>query len=458
MKENFKKQIKNIDWLFFGILILLSISPIFVKINRTFLINQLDDIGDYDLAVSWGYLYLIFEAINVFVIVPIYSFTKKNVNNKLEVKERTLIAYMFVFASFLFMLIFVALLSISISERFAKWNGVSFSYVYKYLLIFGFSLSINLLISGFISYIILNKKKIKSFILILFNLFFTILIDYIILHLLPNANLINVGISASISSLIIFFVVLSIVYFSEMNEWNYVIKNFSFKKWKGEYKLYIGSSLWLGFETLFWNFFYLLGVTIWLSYGVNGDSNHWESAFWTMDGLFWGGLLLPSLAVNLFIAERIPNLKTLQEKRQIVNIGWMLNFLILISWFIFAPLIIEVLFPIILSDPEVLKLSRKLSWMSLGFFVFQLFTRTIYTYFAVIGKGKKIFLGTIIGGSIVWLTSFVIYLSNIKMNNPIWISFIYGLGILGIFISYYIIWLDEVKIINFKFKKKKSIT
>ncbi len=470
MKEYIKTNLKNIDWVFFGVLLFVSISPIFIKVFRTFLINDMSGLDDYNIAVSWGYLYLIFEAISIFVITPIYAFIKKNTKNSLEIKEKTIIAYVFAFISSLLMIVFISIISIWIGKRFAHDNGVEFSIVYSYLLIFGSGMAIHLLTNAILSYVILNKKKLNVVTIIFINTFITLITDFLMLSTLtnPNATLVTVGVSVVISSIISLIFILSITYFPERKEWNQSFKLISFTKWKNDYKLYAGSSMWLGFEAVAWNILYVLGVTIWLSYGFKEISvnnftltsrNDWETAFWTMDGLFWGGLLVPTMAVNLFIAENISKKETTIERREVIKSAMLLNAFVLLTWLILIPLILFVLFPVVLSNEQtipiinqtinlnkdVIEISKRLSLIITGFFIFQLPSRTLYTYFSTTGQGFKAFIGTIIGGTIVWLPSSIIYFSKVPMENYEWISVVYGLGLVVIFFVYYVFWWIETQ-------------
>ncbi len=462
MKERFKNNIKSIDWVFFGVLLFLSLSPLIIKIIRTFFINDLSGNNEYSLAVSWGYLYLIYETISVFVIAPIYSFIKKNTKNSLEVKEKSLIAYLFALISTIITIIFISLLSIWISQRFSSDNNVSRTYVYLYLIIFGLGISIHLLINAVLSYVILTKRNSYSFLIITFNVFVTILIDFLFLSRVtnPDANLTQVGISNLVSSVVLLLMILAFTYFPERKEWNNSLKTVSFLKWKKDYSLYLGSSLWLGLEALTWNIFYILGVTIWLTQGFDSttNTNDWENAFWTMDGLFWGGLLVPTVAINIFVAEGISQKETTKEKREIIKIAMLLNLFVLAVWVVIVPIIIFILFPVVLENTgldsngnlinlneNVTVMSQKMSLIILVFFVFQLPSRTFYTYFATTGQGFKAFFGTLIGGSIVWITSMIIYFSGVQLNSYYWISIIYGLGLLSIFILYYVLWVIETK-------------
>ncbi len=463
MKEYIKTNLKNIDWIFFGVLLFVSISPIFIKIFRTFLINDMSGLDDYSIAVSWGYLYLIFEAISIFVITPIYAFIKKNTKSTLEIKEKTIIAYIFAFISSILMIVFISLLSIWIGQKFANDNNVDFSVVYTYLLIFGSGMAIHLLTNAILSYVILNKKKLNVIIIIFINTFITMSTDFLFLSNIvnPNASIETVGLSVLVSSLISLTFIILITYLPERKEWNYSFKSISFSKWKDDYKLYSGSSMWLGFEAVFWNILYVLGVTLWLSYGsqeaLGGliQRNDWESAFWTMDGLFWGGLLVPTMAVNLFIAENISKKETTLERREVIKSAMLLNIFVLLTWVVLIPIILFVLFPIVLSNEvpffnstinlnkNMIEISKTLSLVIVGFFIFQLPSRTLYTYFSATGQGFKVFLGTIIGATPVWLTSMIVYFANVPMDNYEWISIIYGLGLLSIFIVYYSFWWAE---------------
>ncbi len=430
-----KRVVGKIDWVLFGILLFAAITPLFYKTYRTFLVSSMGN-QELNFAVSWGYLYLIFEAVNVFVIVPAYSFLKKDGKDIVSINKNTIKAFAVALISIFVMMLIVSLFGIFITNKFIDLNpGIySFEKVYEYILLFGFSLSLHLIINLVIAYLILNNKKLLSFLLIIFNLFTILFIDTLFLTFNNNVNLLSISFASLTSSVILLFISVFLIYFFNIKNWNIAFKTSLDKKWGKDFKTYIKNGSILGLETIVWNILFILGVVVWLNNSI------WETSFWIMDGIFWNFLLVPAVALQMFVAESLSNEKTQNGKKDVLLGATFLNLLVFASWIIFVPIIVLLIIPFVLqgSPDEALLINQTqiLCWTIVLLIAFQVPTKTIYTYFATSSNPKQILKGTIIGGGLIWGLSFILFLLNVQITEIWWISIFYGLGILFIFLFY----------------------
>lgn len=444
-----KKIINKIDWILFSILLFSAFTPLLYKFYRTFLVssNLNDSLG---FAVNWGYINMIFETINIFVVVPAYWFIKRNATNQVEINRNMIIAILFAFISFVsFFVLIVSFGAPMANSSINDWYNTNeaietdwtptFGEIYSYIITYGFSLSLHLFFNLFIVYIIIHNKKFFAFLLTLTSLVTIMLFDTLFLNSYINKNikLISISCSMLISSLVILFISGLFVYLHDRKSWNDSFKLLKTNEILSDFKIYSKNGIFLSLEAIVWNVLNVLGVTIWLT---NQDI---EIAFWTMDGIFWGFLLLPATAVSMFAAEGISNEENPIGKHDVMKVSFLLSGLTICSWFIMAPLLVIFAIPFALNDQsiEIIESSQKMCWIIVLLIAFQVPTRSLYTYFATTNRSIYLLVGTSIGATIVWGVSLLVFLTGVEMDNPeLWIPLIYGFGIVVIFIVYSLIY------------------
>lgn len=450
LTRNFKSVVSELDWTFFFILLIPVLTPIFYKLFRSILVYSIDS-DVYETAIAWGYIYLIFETINMFVVIPAYAFIKKNAKTDNDVKQKSILAFGFALIAVLFTSLIIALFAFPITNKFQNLNSdANFSNfeVYSYISVFGVAISLHLLINIMIAYIILNKRKMTALTFPIVNMFIIMLIDFLFLSPIvnPNASLITISFSSLTSSLLILLIMGIYFLAIEGKEWKEAFKTLHFRTWKKDYSVYWTTGIWLSLEAFVWNLLWILGVTLWISSDVQA------AAFWTMDMLFWSVLLVPTTAICLLMSEQIANTnKDPKKQREVVKQGFVLSSVIYLMWLILFPIIIFLIFPLIFNDgtetaQQELELAQRLSCIALVFFIIQVPSRFIYTYFATTEQGFKAFLGTLCGVTLIWLPSTIVYIINPELiQNIEWAVVIYGVGIVVIFTFYLVFWYIENK-------------
>lgn len=449
-----KKLIDKIDWLLFGIFLLAAFTPLVYKFYRMYLTSQIDS-DTISFAVNWGYINMIFEAVNIFAIIPAYWFIKRNANDQVTINRNFSISFLFTCIVIVVLVISCVLVGAPIANSSINdWESIhpnipspySFYDIYKYIILYGFTLSLHMFVNLFIVYIVIHNKKLIAFCLTLSTMTIIMSCDTLFLNtnINPNANLMSIPYSLLISTFINVIIAGFFVMNNDYASWKKSFKYLNRSEIFEGFKVYSKNGMFLGLEAVVWNTLNILGVTIWLT------NSNIETSFWIMDGIFWSFLLLPATAVSMFTAEGLSNEPNNDGKKDIMKVSFVLVSLALASWIILAPILVLLAVPTVLNNnTELIEMTKKMCWVIILFIAFQVPTRVIYTYFATIGRSQYLLLGTSIGAGIVWGISLTLFLSGVQMNKPeIWIPIIYGVGILVIFIIYFILYLwikDDVE-------------
>lgn len=438
-----KKLINKIDWVLFAILLFAAFTPLLYKGYRLYLVSKIDN-ETLSLAINWGYVYMIFESVNIFVIVPAYWFIRRNAETVEETNRNMIIIILFTLMAFFVTIVLVSIIGLPIAKSSISDSDASFNYVYSYIVTYGATLAIHLFINVFVVYIIVHNKKSQAFLITLATAAIAITTDSFILNdkINPNVGLISISISMFISSTISLLLVALVVYFIDHKAWNNSFKLVTMKNLLEGWKVYSKNGMWLGLEAFIWNILNALGVFCIFLF----CQEEVETAFWIMDGLFWGFLLLPATAVTMFTAEGITNEETNEGKHDVIKVSLFLSVLTLLSWVVMVPLLIMIVIPNVLSEPDlVIETAQKMCWVFVLFISFQVPTKVLYTYFSTTNRSYYLTAGTILGASLTWGLSFItlviLKFTGLVEEIPLEIAriiipIIYGLGIMFVFVFY----------------------
>ncbi len=448
-----KKLLNKIDWVLFAILLFAAFTPLLYKGYRLFLVSKLDN-ETLGLAINWGYVYMIFESVNIFVVVPSYWFIKRNAETQEESNRNMIIIVLFTNLAFFVSVLLVATIGFPIAKSSTVENEIAFSYVYGYILTYGITLSLHLFINIFVVYIIVHNKKGQAFLLTLLIAMLVMVSDTFFLSpgINPDAGLMSISESMLTSSLISLVIVVIIVYFIDARAWNNSFKLVTTSNLLEGWRVYSKNGMWLGLEAFIWNLLNALGVFCIFLF----CEDEVETAFWIMDGLFWGFLLLPATAVTMFTAEGISNEENPQGKNDVVKISMLLTALSLMSWILLVPLLVLEVIPLVMaSETETLiSTAQTMCWVFVLFIAVQAPTKVLYTYFSTTDRSHFLTLGTLLGASLTWGLSFITLLilwqlgivNDIPTEVAIYlIPIIYGLGIAFIFVFYCVFYFLRLK-------------
>lgn len=473
MKIKMKKFFDDVEWTFFLIILFSLLIPFVYKFVRYFWLSK-QSIDDFsNLLGILSTINLVFETATVFLIVPVYAFVNKNIKNSSEQKEKFLISFIIVLIGLIFINLIMAVCAypyvIYVLDANGDTNALAFTFIISSI---GFSF---LLIDHlFVAFLVLKRDKVSAFFLTIIGIFFLFLSDFFLISgiFIENPNYQIFSLSFLLGPLLYFILIFFWIFIREYSEWKTAIKNFSFKRWKKDLKIYKKTSLFVGIETLIWNLLWFLGVSMPLYMSV--DQPYIETAFILSDAMFWTILVVPLTAFTYLQAERHSRVLNWEEHNFVLFNGFIFVFLIGISWFILAPIVIFLVYPHYVSfDAAYVTLNindfisrsdlssinsigfistlqnnyydvsyhyiKSFSLIMLPFFFLMLIIRVIYTYWVAVGNSFKALLGTIIGGGMVWIPSTIIF-NTLALTNtdfsPYFIVITYGLGILMMTITY----------------------
>ncbi len=448
-----KKLLNKIDWVLFAILLFAAFTPLLYKGYRLFLVSKLDN-ETLGLAINWGYVYMIFESVNIFVVVPSYWFIKRNAETHEESNRNMIIIILFTNLAFFISILMVAVIGVPIAKSSSIDGAVDFTYVYGYILTYGISLSLHLFINIFIVYIIVHNRKAQAFLLTLLTAILIMGCDSLFLNsnLNPEAGLMTISESMITSSLIVLVIFIVFVYMVDTDAWNNSFKLVTTSNLLEGWRVYSKNGLWLGLEALIWNLLNALGVFCIFLF----CEEEVETAFWIMDGLFWGFLLLPTTAVTMFTAEGISNESTPEGRNDVVKVSMLLSLLALLSWIILVPLLVLLIIPFVMSGETdaLINMAQTMCWVFVLFIAIQAPTKVIYTYFSTTDRSHFLTLGTLLGASLTWGLSFItlVILWSVGLLNSIssdvaiyLLPIIYGLGIAFIFVFYMVFYFLRLR-------------
>ncbi|CRX37323.1 / / hypothetical protein / 199737:201281 Forward [Candidatus Hepatoplasma crinochetorum] len=486
MKIKMKKFFIDVEWTFFLVILFSLLIPFTYKFIRYFWLSKQSIDYFSNILGILSTITLVFETATIFLVVPVYAFVNKNIKNKQEQKEKFIISFVIVFVA----LIFINLLMAACAYPYVMYVLGADNQVNQLALTFMISsigFSFLLFDHLFVAFLILKRDKIGAFFLTILGILILFLSDFFLISgiFIENPGYNIISISFLLGPLFYFFLIFIWIFLREFKEWKAAFKSFSFKKWKGDLKIYKKTSLFVGIETLIWNSLWFLGVSMPLYMSV--DQPYIETAFVLSDAMFWTILTVPLTAFTYLQAERHSRVVDQQEHNFVLFNGFIFVFFIGISWLLLAPLVIFLIYPhyvnfdstyvilnlrdfINMNDlnggirnlPTILQSNyydvaygyiRSFCLIMLPFFYMMLIIRVIYTYWVAVGNSFKALLGTIIGAGMVWIPSTIIFTTLIFTGvdfSPYFIVFAYGIGILMMAIVYsYQLYLENKRDVSY---------
>lgn len=472
MKIKMKKFFIDVEWTFFLIILFSLLIPFTYKFIRYFWLSKQSIEYFSNILGILSTITLVFETATIFLVIPVYAFVNKNIKNKREQKEKFIISFIIVCIALIFINLMMAICAypyvIYVLDAENQINQLALTFMISSI---GFSFL--LFDHLFVAFLILKRDKWGAFFLTIIGIFILFFSDFFLISgiFIENPSYTIISISFLSGPLIYFLLIFIWIFIKEFKEWKEAFKSFSFKKWRGDLKIYKKTSLFVGIETLIWNSLWFLGVSMPLYMSV--DQPYVETAFVLSDAMFWTILTVPLTAFTYLQAERHSRVVDQQEHNFVLFNGFIFVFLIGISWLLLAPLVIFLIYPHYVNFDSTYVFSNWQDFANIGdlrggvsnfigtlksnyydisygyirsfclimlpFFYMMLIIRVIYTYWVAVGNSFKALLGTIIGAGMIWVPSTIIFTALIFTGidfSPYFIVITYGTGILMMAIVY----------------------
>ncbi len=428
-------SLKKINIKLFAALLALGLCPTVYTTVRSFFLGQLPDAWAFSIAGQLSWVNLIYEIINEAIILPLFFFLGKVVDDKKEFNNRiktglliSLVIYTFLatliimFAEPLLKLMAASGEIINTSAEYIRIESIA----NVFCILFDFS--------G-VALVAIGKDNLV-YILAFSKLALCLLSDSFLVSSLPfsaQLGVIGIGVSNIIVNAFLFAVILLLL----KQQGYHIFRDgrFSFA-WTKEFAKISCIS---GTESFVRNIAYLLMVSRMVN--MVGE----QGTYWVANNFIWGWLLLPILQLGELIKQ-----ETAKDKRAIKDntIGYfVITGMVCLLWLVLIPLY-KPFMQYVLGFHEVNKLFDLVLTL-LGFYILfavqNVFDATFY------GRGKTDYLlfESIVTNSVYYGLIFALYLAGVWRPTLTGIALMFGFG--NLFDSFvsgaaYIFFLKQEKI------------
>lgn len=393
--------IKKIYCKEYFILIGIGLLPLLYKVLEISLLYSFDN--SLKILGQTALIGIIFKIFEETLLTPLFKVLNKDTASS---DERSNIARhflkIFLLASFIFTLIIFIfikpIMNISMIPLYLFNDCLSFLKLYT------IATGLSIIVKYLLTFNIISNDTKKMFFYLLIK---SLLTSFLFILLIPNigVNAIAIG-ELIINSIIIAYFTFT---FPRYNHSNYTINK------KEYFKLMVFSF----FETLIRNIVYYFVILVLLNVIDNQD------LYYVSNEYIWSIMLIPALSQSTLIKQRIANDKYHRLKPYFINSIILITFMIIML--LIAPLVFKYVYNLEnynLYFTTLLKL--------FPCYIIFVFDSVIEAYFISTGKLKHILIQSVLTNIGVYLTAFILYLSNIL---PITLNTIIILFNLGVFVS-----------------------
>lgn len=408
------KSLKNINYKFFVSLLIMGLCPTIYTTVRVFFLGQLPGEWAFSIAGQLSWVNLLYEILNEAIILPLYFFMGKVVQDKIEYTNRIktgLIISLCVYAFFSVLICAFTepLLSVMATSKDIITESVAYIRIESVANIF-------ILLSNFVlvCLITLGKSKYVYFLtfarLVLSVLFDTFFVST--LSISANLGVNGIGYSNIVVNLILFLV--SVVLLSREGIVIFNNQKISFS-WAKDFVKIGGIS---GFESFVRNVAYMLMI----SRMVNMVNE--QGTYWVANNFIWGWLLLPIIQLGELIKQEVST-----DEKAVKNntLGYFAITLIVCAfWFITIPFW-KSFMTNVLQFSDVDKLYN-LVLVLVGFYVLYAIQNVFDSEFYGLGKTNYMLFESVITNSIYYGIAFILYLTGKWTPSLMGIALLFGIG------------------------------
>ena len=439
MFSKIKLSLGRINYKLFAALLVLGLSPTIYTTLRVFFIGQLPGDWSYSIAGQLSWVNLLYEILNEAIILPLFYFIGKVVNDKKEFANRIRTGTIITFIIYLIL----SLLIIAFAKNLLSFMATDISIINEsatYIRIESlanvFAILTEFLLVALVS---INKSK-YIYILTASRFLLCIISDVFLVSSLPvslNLGVNGIGFSNIIVNLLLFIV--SIILIEKEN-----IKIVSREKldfiWTKQLAKVGGVS---GIESFVRNIAYMLMIARMVN--VVGE----QGTYWVANNFIWGWLLLPVLKLGELIKQEISRDKDNIRKN---SLGYFtITIFIALTWFVTIPFW-KPFMSNILGFEDVNKL-YELVLVLIGFYVFYAIQNVFDATFYGLGKTNYMLFESVITNTVYYGVAFILYLANIWSPTLIGIALLFGIGnafdgIVSFVVYRYLLKKQKINILN----------
>jgi putative Na+-driven multidrug efflux pump len=408
------RSLKNLNWKLFISLLVMGLCPSIYITLRVFFLGQLPGDWVFSIAGQLSWVNLLYEILDEAIILPLYFFMGKAINNKNDYTNRIKTGLIISFSVYAVCSIFIIgftnpLLSIMATSKDIISESVIYIRIESIANIF-------MLLSNFILICLITLGKSRYvYILTAAKLILSIVFDTFLvstLNISANLGVNGIGYSNIILNIILFAV--SVVLLSKEGYKIFNKEKLSFT-WAKEFVKIGGIS---GLESFVRNIAYMLMI----SRMVNMVNE--QGTYWVANSFIWGWLLLPINQLGELIKQEVST-----DEKAIKNntLGYFaVTAIVCLVWFITIPGW-KGFMANVLQFSDVDKL-YSLVTVLLGFYVLYALQNVFDCEFYGLGKTNYMLFESIVTNSIYYGIAFALYLAGKWTPTLMSIALLFGVG------------------------------
>ncbi len=405
---------KNINHKLFMALLLMGLVPTIYSTLRVFLVGNIPGSWSYSIAGQLSWINLIYEVINEAIILPLFYFAGKVINNKNELTNRVKTGLIITLSIYIVLLFFITTFTYQLLEIMATDASIIDPSA-TYIRIEGVA-NVFWILGQFVLVILiaLGKEKLV-YILTVVKLFLCVITDLCLVSTLPfsmNLGVNGIAFSNIIVNAILFFVTLILLTKNDVNIFNRDKLDF---KWIREFIKIGGIS---GVESFVRNLFYMVMI----SRMVNVVNE--QGIYWVCNSFIWGWLLLPITQLGELIKQ-----ETSTNEKAVKNntLGYfVITIISIVCWCILIP-IYKPFMQYVLNYDEVNKLFE-LVMVLFGFYILYAIQNVFDATFYGLGKTHYMLFESVVTNIIYYGTAFIMYVNGLWTPSLIGIALLFGIG------------------------------
>lgn len=412
--QRLSKSLRHINWRLFAALLVMGLCPTVYTTVRTFFLGQLPGEWAYSIAGQLSWVNLIYEIVNEAIILPLFFFVGKVVEDKKEFTNRLktgLLLSLGIYAVFsaIIMIFAEPMLSAMAASPDILADSATYIRIESVANIFG-------ILFSFVSVALVSLGKDKLvYLLTGVKLVLCVLSDTFLVSTLPcsaNLGVNGIGVSNIIVNALLFAAVLIILAKEGYSVFNKEKMSFA---WAKDFAKIGGVS---GLESFVRNIAYLLMVSRMVN--MAGESG----TYWVANNFIWGWMLLPITQLGELIKQ-----ETAQDENAVRNnsLGYFtITGIVCALWAVLIPTY-KPFMQHVLGYSDVDKLFE-LVMVLFGFYMLYAVQNVFDSTFYGRGKTNYMLFESIVTNTIYYGLFFVLYLVGVWTPTLLGIALMFGIG------------------------------
>lgn len=415
MFASVSKSIKSVNYKMLVSLIFLGLCPTVYTTVRIFFLGQLPGDGAYSIAGQLGWVNLLYEILSEAVILPLFYFVGKKINERDELTNRVKTGLLVTFCVFGMLSLIVSVFTYPMLKLMAADESI-IAQSATYIRIESVANIISMLSNfGLVVLITLNKEK-YLYALTAGKVIMCLISDTFLVSALPvsaNMGVNGIGVSNILVNTILFFITVAILHKENVKVFSAGKLSFG---WLKEFGKVGGIS---GLESLIRNLAYMLMIVRMVNV-VNE-----QGTYWVANNFIWGWLLLPvTQLAELIKSDMSTNKNAIYQKTPAY---FVITAAVCALWCASIPLW-KPFMTYVLQYEEVEKLFS-LVLLLLGFYMLYAFQNVFDATFYGLGKTQYMVFESIVTNCVYYGGAFILYVTGVWAPTLSGIALLFGIGV-----------------------------